>query len=227
MKFGSRPKAYKKCPRCLNKCLRQQETCEECGLIFARLQYASNKAAKKKIRHFDKDFVIYTNQYPSDVSWWKLLLLVFLTGLVGGHYYYVGKYFKGALMTTGFVYLVFCTIFNPQMVEALTTYYAYLPIGILGIAWLASLIYVACKKFKVPVIVEVPQQEVLDKREKFFADVEKTVENADQKQDVKNENEIVPDKPTAAKPKSKKKQQKENVDSSKDENQKPSKGVKE
>lgn len=179
MKLSKKLKAYKKCPRCGNKCLRQQETCEECGLVFARLEYASNKAAKKKIRHFDKDFVIYTNQYPKDVSWWKLLLLVFLTGLVGGHYYYVGKYWKGALMTTGFVYLIFCTIFNAPMVEALTTYYAYLPIGILGISWIASLIYVACKKFKVPVIVEVPEQIVTQKREEFFSDIEKTISEKD------------------------------------------------
>ena len=171
MKLSRKPKAYKKCPRCGNKCLRQQETCEECGLIFARLEYASNKAAKRKIKHFDKDFVIYTNQYPNDMSWWKLLLLVFVTGIVGGHYYYVGKYWKGALMTTGFVYLVFCTIFNAPMVEALTTYYAYLPIGVLGISWIVSLIYVAFKKFKVPVIVEVPEQIVVEKREKFFSDI--------------------------------------------------------
>lgn len=156
--FKKKPKTHKKCPRCGNKCLMAQETCEECGLIFARLEYASNKAAKEKIRHFDKDFVIYTNQYPSDVSWIKLLLLTFATGLVGGHYYYVGKYWKGALMTIGFVYLIFCTIFNAEMVNALTTYYAYFPIGILGFSWIVSLIYVACKKFKVPVIVEMPVQ---------------------------------------------------------------------
>ena len=87
-----RPKAYKKCPRCGNRCLSAQDRCDECGLIFSRMKYASNKAAKEKIRHFDKDFVIYTNDLPSDVNWLKLLLLTFLTGLVGGHYYYVGKY---------------------------------------------------------------------------------------------------------------------------------------
>ena len=153
-------KTYKICPRCGNKCLKAQGTCEECGLIFGRLEYASNRVAKEKIRHFDKDFVIYTNQYPSDVSWIKLLLLSFFTGLVGGHYYYVGKYLKGALMTVGFIYLIFCTIFNAELVDALTSYYAYFPIGILGLSWLVSLLYVACKKFKVPVIVEMPKQEI-------------------------------------------------------------------
>lgn len=163
MRFNKKLKAYKKCPRCGNKCLNAQDTCEDCGLIFSRMEYASNKAAKAKIRHFDRDFIIYTNKYPSDLSWWKVLLLVFFTGLVGGHYYYVGKYLKGGLMTAGFIYLVFCTIFNAQLVEALSTYYAYIPIGILGFSWIVSLIYVAFKKFKVPVIVELPQQEVVEK----------------------------------------------------------------
>ena len=155
-----RPKTHKKCPRCGNKCLIAQERCEECDLVFSRLQYASNKEAKRKLRHFDNDFIIYTNQYPSDVSWWKLLLLTFLTGLVGGHYYYVGKYWKGGLMSAGFVYLVFCTIFNAQMVDIFEATLAYLPIGILGISWLVSLIFVCFKKFTVPVIVKLPDDEV-------------------------------------------------------------------
>ena len=153
MKFGKNS-GYKKCPRCGNKCLQAQSECEECGLIFSRMEYASNKAAKRKLRHFDTDFVIYTNQYPKDVSYIKLLLLTTFLGITGAHYYYVGKYVKGGLMTACFVYLVFCTIFNAQMVEYLETYYLYLPIGIAAFAWIASLIYVITKKFKVPVTID-------------------------------------------------------------------------
>lgn len=157
-----KPKAYKKCPRCGNKCLNAQERCDECDLLFSRLQYASNKEAKRKIRQFDTDYVIYTTQYPSDMSWIKLLLLAFFTGLVGGQYYYVGKYWKGGLMTSGFVYLVFMTIFNAEIVNAVTTTLAYLPIGVYGMAWLVSLIYIGFKKFKVPVIVKLPETEVIE-----------------------------------------------------------------
>ena len=158
MKFGKN-KDYKKCPRCNNKCMLSQDECEECGLIFSRLQFASNKAAKKKIRHFDTDFVIQTNQYPPDVSWWKLLIFTFLFCLVGGQYYYTGKYIKGGIMSAMFVYLVFCTIFNAQIIQmsgdAVT--YFYLPVGLYALAWVVSLVYVACKKFKVPVIVDLPR----------------------------------------------------------------------
>ena len=72
---------YKKCPRCGNHCLPNQAKCEECGLIFARMEFASNKAAKKKLLKFDNDFVIYTNQYPADVSYWKIFFLtIFCSG---------------------------------------------------------------------------------------------------------------------------------------------------
>ena len=86
MKFR-RPKTTKICPRCGNKCLLAQEKCDDCGLLFSRLQYASNKAAKRKIAHFDSDFVICTKDYPSDLKWWKVLLMTIFTGLFGGHFF--------------------------------------------------------------------------------------------------------------------------------------------
>ena len=162
-----KPKTHKKCPRCGNKCLMAQKECEECGLVFSRLQYTSNKAAKKKLRKFDTDFIIYTNQYPNDLTWWKVLLMTFFTGIFGGHYYYTGKYIKGGLMSASFVYLIFAGGFNAEWSQKSETYLLYLPIGIAGIAWMVSLVYVAFKKYKVPVIVEIPEQEVLDKKVEY------------------------------------------------------------
>lgn len=162
-----KPKSHKKCPRCQNKCLIAQKECEECGLVFSRLQYTSNKAAKKKLLRFDTDFIIYTNQYPNDLTWWKVLLMTFFTGIFGGHYYYTGKYIKGGLMSASFVYLIFAVVFNAQWSQNSETYLLYLPIGIAGLAWMISLVYVACKKYKVPVIVEMPEQEVVDKKPEY------------------------------------------------------------
>ena len=161
-------KNYKICPRCGNKCLINQEKCEECHLIFSRMQYASNKAAKKKIRKFDKDFVIYTNQYPSDISRIKLVLYTIFLGLFGVHYYYVGKYIKGALMSTSFIYLVFCTVFNEQVLLYFSEY-AFVPIGIAAFAWIVSLVLVLTKKFKVPVIVEIPDVEIENSKKELEA----------------------------------------------------------
>ena len=103
--------------------------------------------------------MIYTNQYPKDVSYIKLLLYTIFFGIFGGHYYYVGKYVKGGLMSASFVYLIFCTIFNTQMVNYLENSYFYLPIGIAGFAWIYSMVCVICRKFRVPVTVELPESE--------------------------------------------------------------------
>lgn len=162
MKFNKKVRPYKKCPRCGNKCLSAQEKCEECGLIFSRLQYASNKAAKKKLLHFDKDFIIYTNQYPPDISWLKLLLYTLFFGLVGGQYYYCGKFIKGGIMTASFIYLIFCTVFNAQiMMYGDISSLFFFPIGVAAFSWIVSLVYVCFKRFKVPVIVQLPKSEVV------------------------------------------------------------------
>lgn len=157
----NRSKAYKKCPRCGNKCLSQQDKCEECGLIFERLEQSSNKAAKLKLLHFDSDYVIYTNHYPKDISYIKLLLLTIFLGIMGAHYYYVGKFIKGILMSLSFVYLVFCTIFNAQLMQYENNSLFFLPIGIAGICWVVSLIYVIVRKFKVPVMFDPQTSEVV------------------------------------------------------------------
>ena len=65
-------------------------------------------------------------------------------------------------MTAGFVYLVFMTVFNAEIVNTLTTTVAYMPIGVYAMAWLVSLVYVGFKKFKVPVIVKEPTDEVVE-----------------------------------------------------------------
>lgn len=189
MKFR-REKKFKKCPRCGNKCLVEQARCEECDLIFSRLEFASNKAAKRHILHRDSDYVIQTEQLPKDVKRWKIMLLSVLTGLVGGHYYYVGKFIKGALMSLMFVFLVFATIFNSQIValgDSATTLF-YFPIGIYGFAWLISLVYVFCGKFRVPVIVEMPTAEVEKEQKQHDEILSATKTLKDLNAQSKNEN---------------------------------------
>ncbi len=150
MKFQKKQKPFKKCPRCGNKCLINQEKCEECGLVFSKLQFASNKAAKKKLLHFDRDYVIFTNRLPADVSKVKLWLYFLLLGWFGGHFYYVGKYIKGLLMSLGFVYLIVGTIFNEQIVAANATL-LYIPISIYALSWIVTFSCLLSKRFKVPI----------------------------------------------------------------------------
>ncbi len=179
----------KRCPRCGTKCMLSQNRCPECDLIFSRLEFASNKAAKKQLRKFNRDFVVYTKDLPKDVSFIKLLLLTIFCGLFGAQYYYVGKYEKGILMTISFVYLVLCTIFNAYLVAYMETMFLYFPIGVAGMAWMVSIVYVASRKFKVPILIDMPTAEI-EKEEKSQKNTEKTVKNTKktEKIDKKTEN---------------------------------------
>ena len=152
MKIERKKKPFKRCPRCDKKMLVTATKCDECGLIFSRLDYATNKAEKKKLKRGDRDYILQVTTIPKDVSYLKLLLYTLFLGLFGGHYYYVGKYVKGILMSAMMVYTIVCVIFNVYLVEALSV--LYVPIGIGVLAWMVSCVYVICKKFKVPVCIE-------------------------------------------------------------------------
>ena len=145
-------KIFKRCPRCDNKCLLNTTKCDECGLIFSRLEFATNTAAKNMIKKGDRSYILYTSDLPKDLSYTKLLIYTLILGLFGAHYYYTGKYIKGILMSAMMAYAIVCLIFNSYLVEYLSI--LYLPIGIGVLAWIISCVYVICKKFKVPVFIE-------------------------------------------------------------------------
>ena len=145
-------KIFKICPGWDNKCLLNGTKCEECGLIFSRLEFATNTAAKNMIKKGDRSYILYTSDLPKDLSYTKLLIYTLILGLFGAHYYYTGKYIKGILMSAMMAYAIVCLIFNAYLVEYLS--FLYLPIGIGVLAWIVSCVYVICKKFKVPVFIE-------------------------------------------------------------------------
>lgn len=135
--------------------LASAQKCDECGLIFSRLDYATNQAAKEKLKKGDRDYILMVSTLPKDISYLKLLLYTLLLGLLGGQYYYVGKYVKGVLMTLMFTYGIFCVIFNSLLVDYLTI--LYIPMGVGVLSWMVSCMYVICKRFKVPVSIEMTE----------------------------------------------------------------------
>ena len=153
------------CPRCGLKSPQGTHACEDCGLVFERLAFASNKDAKRKIKRGDREYIIRTRKLPNDVKWWKLILLVLFTGLMGGHNYYVGRYLRGAIFSILFVITMLCVVFNSYIV---TYYQAWLEligailIGPFAIVWLWDITMVLLKKFKVPVAIDLEKQDIDD-----------------------------------------------------------------
>ncbi len=164
MRFGRERRGeakYVVCPRCGIKSLSVSESCPECGLVFSRLEIATNKDAKRKIKRRDKDFIIYTNKLPSDVSRLKLILLTIFTGIFGGHCFYVGRYWRGGLLFLNTLILIMYVIFNAQLVgidggrliAALTTIG-----GIIMLLWPFDIVWVLIKRFKVPVAIDLESE---------------------------------------------------------------------
>ena len=157
MKFREREKAFHVCPRCGLKSLKLQETCPDCGLVFSRLELATNKDAKKLIHRGEKDFIIRTSTLPKDLSYLKLLLLTIFAGVVGAHCFRVGRYWRGAFLLVNFVAIVMYVIFNTQLIAInggglLATLTTISGLGML--IWVYDIFAVAFKKFKVPVAID-------------------------------------------------------------------------
>ncbi len=158
------------CPRCGIKVAQSAEVCNDCGLIFSRLNIATNKDAKSLKKRGEKDFIIYTASLPSDVSYVKLLCLTIFTGIFGGHCFYVGRYLRASMLLINFILDIFLVVFNAQIFAYSQTLLGALSTisGFIMLAWIWDIFMVAFKKFKVPIAIDLQNDEFMlkDEREK-------------------------------------------------------------
>lgn len=164
MRYGEikkRESNFTVCPRCGLKSLSITESCPECGLVFSRLKIATNKDAKRKIWRRDTDFIIKTNKLPSDINKYKLYALVLLTGLFGGHCFYVGRYWRGGLLLLNGLMLIMCAVFNQQLVAVdgggLVAVLGTIG-GIIMLIWMADIVWIFTKRFKVPIAIDLQSE---------------------------------------------------------------------
>ena len=145
------------CPRCGLRCYEGIETCPDCGLVFSRLEIATNKDAKQKMRRHDHDFIIMTSKLPSDVSRTKLILYTIFFGVFGGHYFYVGRYWRGATFLTTFIAMFLMVVFNSSLAAigngALLGVLSTI-LGFIMLMWPWDIFMVVLKKFKVPIAID-------------------------------------------------------------------------
>lgn len=159
----------KTCPRCGIKVPQSAQECNDCGLVFSRLNIATNKDAKNLKKRGEKDFIIYTSSLPSDVNYVKLLCLTIFTGLFGGHCFYVGRYLRASILLINFIFDIFFVAFNSQIYSySQTLVGAFATIsGFIMLVWFWDIFMVAFKKFKVPVAIDLQSDEFIlkDKKE--------------------------------------------------------------
>lgn len=143
------------CPRCNEKMPENSVRCTSCGLIFDRLNYATNSAGKKMIRNGNRDKVVYVKKLPSDVKKWKLILMGVFTGLFGGHCFYVGRYVRGIIMLFGGIIAIVSGVLASfsLLPESIFTLCGMIS-GVMFIVWLFDVINICFSKFKVPAYIE-------------------------------------------------------------------------
>lgn len=180
-------KKYKKCPRCGKKMLVGEARCESCGLIFERLNKATNHAGKIALSKGERNKVIYVTNLPSDVNKVKLLLFAIFFGLFGVQYAHVGRKKMFAFCFFSFFYLfVYTILFYFALVpqQILTGGYTglifellNLPGGVAVIFWIVSIFQIIFNKFKVPVSID----------EEYFVDTEDDKIDKEVAQNIINE----------------------------------------
>lgn len=158
MKFTSSP--FKKCPRCKEKCFVHEKKCHECGLVFERLNYTSNKTAKKNILHGKRNEVLMTKIWPFDAKKLTALLLCGLLGFTGAHNFYLGRFWKGTTMLLGSLIAVAMVILSdlgfPS--DQGINYYLFV-VGIIPgscalIFWITDFLNIFFERYYIPVSID-------------------------------------------------------------------------
>ncbi len=153
----AKQKTTKRCPRCDAKAAIHQPKCEVCGLIYARMNYATNQEAKRALRKGKRHLVVYDKTLPKDVSKWKLFFLTLFLGLVGGHRFRVGKPWKGLYSVVSVIMIVAAALLPFSWWQTSKQYIIWaliLPTGPNVVWWAIDWIKVMCNAYRVPVAIE-------------------------------------------------------------------------
>ena len=149
---------FKKCPRCKEKCFAHEKACHECGLIFDRLNYTSNKTAKKLILKGNRKDTIRTSDWPYDAKKSTALLLCGFLGFTGAHNFYLGRFFKGAVSLFGLILSVIMVVLNDQIYGTTTWNVLWLLVVIPGccvlIFWISDFLTILFERYKIPVAID-------------------------------------------------------------------------
>lgn len=161
------------CPRCGLKVYEDAPKCPDCGLIFSRLDIATNKDAKKLMKKGERDFILKSTRLPSDVSFIKLLLLSIFLGPLGAHCFYVGRYVRGSIILVDMIAIFLLVVFNTPLMAiddgALLGTFSTI-CGIVMLMWPWDVVMIILKKFKVPIAIDITGS--VDKIEDFENEID-------------------------------------------------------
>ena len=156
-------KKHKRCPRCDRKLRTTDVKCDMCGLVFERLEHATNRAGKVALQNDEQNKVVYITKC-NDVNKWRLLVLAIFGGWFGLQYRKVGRNKMFCFMLVSFVMLVIFSAINlvPDISNfvfsnkylGVLMWLLILPGSIGFMMWIVSVFQILFNKFKIPVSID-------------------------------------------------------------------------
>lgn len=150
---------FKKCPRCNTKCLVNSKKCHYCELIFDRLNYTSNKTAKKNILKRRRNEVVMVTDWPLDAKKSTALLLCGFLGFSGAHNFYLGRFLKASFVLIGLILATVLVFLSESGLYGTTLYevvhlIAIVPGSSVLILWFSDFIGIFLERYKIPVSID-------------------------------------------------------------------------
>lgn len=150
---------FKKCPRCKEKCFVHEKACHECGLVFERLNYTSNKTAKKLIWKRRRRETIMTSDWPYDAKKSTALWLCGLLGFTGAHNFYLGRFWKAFVCLFGIVLSIIMVILNDTVIYGTSAYeilrwIVLIPGSCCLIFWISDFITIFFERYKISAAID-------------------------------------------------------------------------
>lgn len=177
-------KTKQKCPRCGDVSSVYEKKCMNCGLVFDKLKYVSNKEAKRCIIRGERHKIIRMQTFPKDCNRWVTILLCVLFGYAGAHNIHVGKYLKGFFsLGICLITAIILLLAAPEVQTRLSQTILLIPSAIVFAFWMWDVVCLAFGKFKVPVALDFNLNSNIAKNKKSRK--EKKKENNNRKKDEK------------------------------------------
>lgn len=151
-----RVKTRKTCPRCKSVCDINATKCPDCNLNFDKLEYASNKLAKRNFWAKKQDEIIKMPKYPKDVSKPKTILLCIFLGFFGAHNFYLGRYYKAFIqLIVGIIAFTLVAVASATSALYNTLVNIAAPfVGVFAIWWLLDIVAVSFGYYQIPISID-------------------------------------------------------------------------
>ena len=107
-----------RCPYCRARILKYTTKCPKCGVHKIQIFESSNKRAKEIKKQKTGEKIFMCRRRPRDITFTRMAILLFFTGLIGGHNYYVGRKFKAwTMFVLTFIGIIGVFVFPIQIVD--------------------------------------------------------------------------------------------------------------